>query len=76
MKNKTLTKKQFETLDYLTKYFDEHQYMPSHSEISKRFKIEIGGGTMNRLDVLVKKGYIKIWAGQSRGITLIKQNNE
>jgi len=76
MKNKSLTKKQFETLDYITKYFDEHQYMPSHAEIAEWFQIDIGGGTAHRLGALVKKGYIKIWAGQPRGITLIKQNNE
>ena len=69
---KPLTKKQFEMLDFLTTYHGRYGYMPTHVEISKRFKIKVGGATTHRIETLVRKGYIKKDVGP-RAFTLIKQ---
>jgi SOS-response transcriptional repressor LexA len=67
-----LTKKQYETLEYLKAYFTEHGYMPTRKEISLNFKIATGGAVFSRIQMLVKKGYIEITGGP-RGYKIINQ---
>ena len=69
---KPLTKKQVETLTFIKKFFSKHGYMPSHQDISKKFKIKIGGSTKHRFDSLVKNGHITKLKNRPRYITLNK----
>jgi SOS-response transcriptional repressor LexA len=73
--NQPLTKKQYETLEYLKQYHAEFGYMPSRKEISAKFGIAGGGAVFARIDRLRQKGYVEV-VGGPRGYRLIKQIND
>lgn len=59
MKKKPLTKIQHQTLEFIKEFFKKNGYMPSLSDIGKKFKIVSTSSASERLQTLIKKGYIK-----------------
>jgi SOS-response transcriptional repressor LexA len=68
-----LTKKQYETLEYLKKYSEVNGYMPTRREISEYFGIATGGAVFGRIQMLVRKGYVEQTRGP-RGYKIINTN--
>lgn len=83
---KELTERQEEILSFIHKCRDLNGFPPTLREIAKNFNLASTFGVKRHLDALVSKGYLKIEANASRGISLIEdeefnsaadfQNNE
>ena len=55
---KSLTKKQKQTLDFVEKYYKKYGYHPAMWDICRRFRLVSVSSAWERIDCLVKKGYI------------------
>jgi repressor LexA len=66
-----LTKRQEEILSFIHKYRDLKGFPPTLREIAKNFDIVSTFGVKRHLDALKKKGYLKVEANASRGISLV-----
>lgn len=75
MKNK-LTDRQEEILIFIQQFTNENGYPPTLREIGKHFQISSTFGVKRHLEALVKKGHITIESNASRGISMIKRNQE
>ena len=75
MKNK-LTGRQEEILIFIQQFTAENGYPPTLREIGKHFQISSTFGVKRHLEALVKKGHINIESNASRGISMIKKNQE
>jgi len=75
MKNK-LTDRQEDILTFIRQFTSESGYPPTLREIGKHFDISSTFGVKRHLEALVKKGFINIESNASRGISLIRKNND
>ncbi|GAB6283154.1 MAG: transcriptional repressor LexA [Ignavibacterium sp.] len=75
MKNQ-LTEKQKDILNFIIQFHNEVGYPPTLRQIGKHFGISSTFGVKRHLDALVKKGYLNVESFASRGISIIKQENE
>jgi SOS-response transcriptional repressor LexA len=66
-----LTKKQYETLEFIKAYKAHHGFMPIQKEIAANFNIAMGGAINARIKQLIKKGYLTA-TGSARGLTIIE----
>jgi len=73
MKDKKLTPRQREVLDYISQMIKKSGIPPTIREIGKKFGISSTNGVRGILSSLVKKGYIKRKPLVSRGIELVKE---
>lgn len=70
MKQKPLTKRQKEILNFISDHIDSEGFPPTRNEISKHFGFRSPNAAESHLRTLQRKGVIKIQAGHSRGIIL------
>jgi len=75
MKNK-LTERQEDILIFIQQFTQENGYPPTLREIGKHFQISSTFGVKRHLEALVKKGHINIESNASRGISMIKKNQD
>ena len=75
MKNK-LTDRQQEILIFIQQFTAENGYPPTLREIGKHFQISSTFGVKRHLEALVKKGHINIESNASRGISMIRKNQD
>ena len=75
MKNK-LTDRQEDILIFIQQFTAENGYPPTLREIGKHFQISSTFGVKRHLEALVKKGHINIESNASRGISMIKKNQD
>ena len=73
MKDKKLTPRQREVLEYISRMIKKSGIPPTIREIGKNFGISSTNGVRAILSSLVKKGYIKRKPLVSRGIELVKE---
>ena len=66
-----LTKKQIATLTFIDNYKTLYDFAPSMREIAQVFGITVKGA-YDRIESLVKKGYIKKGEKIARSISIIK----
>ncbi len=71
-----LTERQEEILRFIEQFREANGYPPTLREIGKKFLISSTFGVKRHLDALVKKGYLNIESNASRGISLLKIDNE
>lgn len=69
---KELTKRQQETLDFISKYIDRHSYPPTVRELAASFGISVKGA-YDHIKALEKKGSIKYNGNRSRTIEVINK---
>jgi len=65
-----LTKKQKQTLDYITKYIKENDYAPSLEEIKRHFRLSSVSTVHEHVEALREKGYLKKIENQPRSIEI------
>ncbi len=70
-KNKTLTKRQSDILEFLKGFMVENGYAPTLRETSRAFCIASHKNVAKHLDALEKKGFIRRGVGLSRAIEII-----
>jgi repressor LexA len=74
---KGLTKKQYEVLQYIKRYIDEHSIPPSYREIKQHFGYSSLGTVYDHLKILKRKGYIAAEEHAARSIVVEeKQSSE
>ncbi len=67
----TLTDRQQQVLEILSRFIATHGFPPSLRELAAQLGISGTLGVTKHLDALERKGYIRRQGGSSRGITLI-----
>ncbi len=67
-----LTKRQKETLDYITGYLSEHGYAPTLEEIGSYFGLSSPATVYKHVQQLVHKGYLRKARNQGRGLELVE----
>lgn len=72
----TLTKRQQETLDFITSYIDEHEVAPSFEEIRDHFGLKAISTVHDRVSALVDKGFLKRHDRRERGLSLPKKRTD
>lgn len=76
-KNKReLTDRQEEILNFIKEFLQVSGYPPTLRQIGKQFGISSTFGVKRHLDALVKKGHLNIESNASRGISIIRDDNE
>jgi len=73
---KKLTDRQEDILIFIKQFTQENGYPPTLREIGKHFQISSTFGVKRHLDALVKKGHINIESNASRGISMIRKNQD
>jgi repressor LexA len=73
---KQLTDRQNEILIFIKEYVAENGYPPTLREIGKRFQISSTFGVKRHLDALEKKGYVIVESNASRGICVIRDEDD
>ncbi len=76
MLKKELTNRQEEILIFIKEFLYQNGYPPTLRQIGKQFDISSTFGVKRHLDALEKKGYLNIESHASRGISIIKDDNE
>ena len=71
-----LSKRQFQVLEFIKKYFAQYGYAPALKEIATELGLKSTGTVHGHLDALEKKNYIQRSYGYSRGIHLIEENTK
>ena len=66
-----LTKRQREIYDYLGEYIRDNGYAPSFEEIAAQFGFQSLATVHEHLTNLERKGYIRRWPNESRGIEVM-----
>jgi len=69
---KELTKRQTEVLDFIIEHVSTKGYAPTHVEIAKHLGAVSSRTAGDHLDLLQKKGYIKITPETPRGIKVLQ----
>lgn len=67
---KGLTKKQYEVLQFIKRYIDEHSIPPSYREIKQYFGYSSLGTVYDHLKTLKRKGYIDAEQSTARSLTV------
>lgn len=75
MKNQ-LTDRQQEILNFLEQFKNEFGYPPTLRQIGAKFGISSTFGVKRHLDALEKKGHITVENNASRGISLVRQEED
>lgn len=73
---KELTYRQEEILIFIKEFLSKSGYPPTLRQIGKQFDISSTFGVKRHLDALEKKGYLNIESNASRGISIIRDDNE
>ena len=73
---KPLTERQQEILLFIEQFRESSGYPPTLREIGKKFGISSTFGVKRHLDALVKKGYLIIESNASRGISLVRNDED
>ena len=73
---KQLTDRQNEILIFIKEFVSENGYPPTLREIGKRFQISSTFGVKRHLDALEKKGYVIVESNASRGICVIRDEDD
>lgn len=76
MLKKELTDRQEEILLFIKEFLFQNGYPPTLRQIGKQFGISSTFGVKRHLDALEKKGYLSIESNASRGISIIRDDNE
>jgi repressor LexA len=71
-----LTDRQEDILIFIQQFTAENGYPPTLREIGKHFQISSTFGVKRHLEALVKKGHINIESNASRGISMIRKNQD
>ncbi len=71
MKDKKITERQKEILDFIQDYVDFNGYPPTYREIGKKFNISSTFGVKRHIDALIKKGYLSNESRASRTLSLV-----
>ncbi len=72
----TLTKRQKQTLDFITSYIEVHEVAPSFEEIRDYFDLSALSSVHEMVTVLVEKGFLKRHKRRERGLSLPKQRTD
>jgi repressor LexA len=73
---KQLTDRQNEILTFIKEFVRENGYPPTLREIGKGFQISSTFGVKRHLDALEKKGYVNVESNASRGIRVIRDEED
>jgi repressor LexA len=73
---KKLTDRQNEILIFIKEFVTENGFPPTLREIGKRFQISSTFGVKRHLDALEKKGYLIVESNASRGICVIREEDD
>ena len=73
---KELTDRQNNILIFIKEFLRENGFPPTLREIGKSFDISSTFGVKRHLDALEKKGYIRIESNASRGIAILRDEDE
>ncbi|MCH7580087.1 MAG: transcriptional repressor LexA, partial [Chloroflexi bacterium] len=73
---KQLTDRQNEILIFIKEFVRENGYPPTLREIGKGFQISSTFGVKRHLDALEKKGYVNVESNASRGIRVIRDEED
>ena len=73
---KELTERQNNILIFIKDFLRENGFPPTLREIGKSFGISSTFGVKRHLDALEKKGYIRIESNASRGIAIVRDEDE
>lgn len=71
----SLTSRQWEVWDYLSRTISGRGICPSYREIAEHLKIQSSYGVRTHLDALERKGYLKRIPNRSRAITLLQKKS-
>lgn len=71
-----LTTRQQDTLDFIRRYLREHGRSPLVSEIAEGLGIRSQGTTHRYIQALVDAGFLKRYAGRTRGLQLVGESDE
>lgn len=72
----TLTKRQTETLEFITSYIEKHGYAPSFDEIRDHFELSALSTVHDRVSALVDKGFLIRSDRRERGLSLPKKRTD
>tara|TARA_B100000614_G_C14550769_1_gene493890 strand:- start:1275 stop:1910 length:636 start_codon:yes stop_codon:yes gene_type:complete len=72
----SLTPIQESIFSYILKQLNTEGMPPTLDEIAAKFNYKSSNSVRDHLRLIAKKGYIKIHAGKSRGIQIIKSTNQ
>lgn len=72
---KGLTKKQFEVLQFIKRFIDDHSIAPSYREIQKHFGYSSLGTVYDHLKILKRKGYIDTEDHSARSLVVEKEQS-
>lgn len=73
---KELTDRQEDILIFIKEFLNENGYPPTLRQIGKQFGISSTFGVKRHLDALEKKGYLNVESNASRGISIIRDDEE
>jgi len=73
-RQKPLTPRQKQVLDFIRRFIEEHEYPPSLQEIAKHFK-KSTSTAQHYVDELFTKGYLEKEDNLARGITPVKKES-
>lgn len=73
---KELTDRQEEILIFIKEFLSQNGYPPTLRQIGKQFSISSTFGVKRHLDALEKKGYLNIESNASRGISIIRNDDD
>lgn len=71
----SLTARQREVLEYITRFIDSNGYPPTLREIAGHLGVNGTLGVMRHIKALEQQGYLTRHAGSSRGITLAERTS-
>ncbi len=72
----TLTKRQKQTLDFITSYIEKHDVAPLFEEIRDHFDLSALSSVHEMVTALVEKGFLKRQDRRERGLSLLKQRTD
>lgn len=72
----SLTKKQFEVLEYVRGFVAEHEYSPSYREIMRALDYKTVSVVAGHVEQLVGKGYLRKAEGSARSLEVVEELNE
>jgi repressor LexA len=75
MKNE-LTDRQEQILIFIKEFLSQNGYPPTLRQIGKKFSISSTFGVKRHLDALEKKGYLNVESNASRGISIIRNEDD
>lgn len=75
MKNKGLTVRQKEILNFIVNHIREFHFPPTITEIQRKFYFKSPTAVNDHLNALSKKGFIIRHPGKSRGIAVVNSDN-